>query len=38
MAKWGNALGGWKKQRRAKNGQFGNGSGSAKKLAKKTPS
>lgn len=38
MAKWGNALGGWKKQRRAKNGQFGNGSGSAKKLAKKTSS
>lgn len=25
MARWGNALGGWRKQKRARNGQFGSG-------------
>ncbi len=35
MAAWGNALGGWRKQSRAKNGRFGSGvGGKAKKLAK----
>lgn len=38
MAKWGNALGGYRKQRRAKNGQFGSGAGSAKKVTKKAAS
>lgn len=37
MARWGNALGGWRKQPRAKDGTFGHGrGGSAKKVAKKT--
>lgn len=36
MAKWGNALGGYKKQRRDSKGRFGGASGgSAKKIAKK---
>lgn len=34
MAAWGNALGGWRKQRRAKNGRFGSG-GISKSTAKK---
>ena len=37
MARWGNALGGWRKQPRAKDGTFGHGrGGSAKKVVKKT--
>lgn len=33
MAKWGNALGGWRKQRRTKGGQFGSGGASSKKAS-----
>lgn len=33
---WGNALGGWKKQARAANGRFGNGSGKKARSAAKS--
>ena len=33
MARWGNALGGWRKQKRNAKGQFGGGSGRSKKRA-----
>lgn len=35
MARWGNALGGWRKQKRNAKGQFGSGRSSAVRLSKK---